>query len=249
MDTLFVAWQDQATREWIPVGRLARSSRTYTFAYTRGALRAAPRFQSFGRLSDIYATYESDTLFPVFANRVISRSRPEYSDYLRWIGLDELTPDPLSVLALTGGVRGTDSIELFPQPRRTEDGLYRITFFARGLRHLPKTSLEAISRLAPRTALKLLRDCQNGFDEFALCLATMPPSHLVGYCPKYYARDISNFLTEDSRAVDVQVKCVNTDAPLDMRLLCTVSAPWREGYIPFADHSDFEPLHREPSPA
>ena len=248
MDTLFVAWQDAKSREWIPVGRLTRPSHTYKFAYTRGALRA-PNFQPFGRLSDIYASYESDTLFPVFANRVISRSRPEYTDYLRWIGLDSIATDPLTVLAMTGGVRGTDSIELFPEPRRTDDGKYRVSFFARGLRHLPKASLETISHLEPHTRLKLLRDCQNGFDEFAICLATMPPSYLVGYCPKYYAQDISNFLAEDASTVDVQVKCVNVDAPLDMRLLCTINAPWKDGYVPFADHSDFEVLHRETSPA
>lgn len=239
---------DVTSREWIPVGRLTRSNHTYKFAYTRGALRA-PNFQPFGRLSDIYATYESDTLFPVFANRVISRSRPEYADYQRWIGLDNITSDPLAILAMTGGVRGTDSIELFPEPKRTVEGQYRVTFFARGLRHLPKTSLEAISHLEPHTRLKLLRDCQNGSDQFAICLATMPPSYLVGYCPKYYAQDISNFLREDVGAVDVQVKCVNKDAPLDMRLLCTVTAPWKEGYVPFVEHSDFDLLHRETSPA
>lgn len=248
MDTLFVAWQDPESREWIPVGKLARKNHIYKFAYTRGALRAS-NFQPFGRLSDLYATYESDTLFPVFANRVIARSRPEYRDYLRWIGLSDLDSDPLAVLAMTGGVRGTDSIELFPQPKRTEGGRYSVTFFARGLRHLPKSSVEAIADLTPGVSLKLLHDCQNGFDEFAICLATLQPSHLVGYCPKYYARDISAFLREEPKAVSVYVKCVNLDAPLDMRLLCTVTAPWSGNYAPFENHDDFELVSREASHA
>jgi hypothetical protein len=247
MDTLFVAWQEPESREWIPVGRLSRSESTYKFAYTRGALRA-PTFQPFGRLSDKYASYESSTLFPVFANRVISKSRPEYRDYLRWIGLSELDSDPLSVLATTGGVRGTDSIELFPQPERTADGRYHVTFFARELRHLPKGSIEAISHLKPGDRLTIMRDCQNGHDEFALCLATLPPSHLVGYCPKYYAQDITRFLAEAPKVVEVSVKSVNLDAPLDMRLLCTVTAPWGGSYAPFVNHPDFEVLTREMSP-
>ncbi|MBW0448912.1 DNA-binding protein [bacterium M00.F.Ca.ET.228.01.1.1] len=248
MDALFVAWQEPESREWIPVGKLTRVNHVYKFAYTRGALRAA-NFQAFGRLSDLYATYESDTLFPVFSNRVIAKSRPEYRDYLRWIGLSDLDSDPLSVLAMTGGVRGTDSIELFPQPKRTDNNRYQVTFFARGLRHLPKSSVEAIAELSPGDTLKLLHDCQNGFDEFAICLATLKPSHLVGYCPKYYARDISRFLHTDAKSVDVKVKCVNLDAPLDMRLLCSVTAPWEPNYAPFENHDDFKLLSREPSHA
>ncbi|MDR5835227.1 HIRAN domain-containing protein [Caballeronia sp. LZ034LL] len=248
MDTLFVAWQDAESREWIPVGQLTRVDGIYKFAYTRGVLRA-PNFHPFGRLSDVHATYESSTLFPVFANRVIPKSRPEYRDYLRWIGLTNLDSDPLNVLAMTGGVRGTDSVELFPQPKRTADGRYQISFFARALRHIPKSSLDAIASLKQGDTLRLLRDCQNGHDEFALCLSTLPPSHLVGYCPKYYARDITKFLTEDPGAVSVTVRCVNVDAPLDMRLLCTVTAPWGNGYAPFVNHADFELLGRETAAA
>lgn len=248
MDTLYVAWQEPESREWVPVGQLSRSGRTYKFAYTRGAIRAE-RFQPFGPLSDLYSTYESDTLFPVFANRVISRSRPEYHDYLRWIGLTAIDTDPMSVLAMTGGVRGTDSIELFPEPKRSDDGRYRVTFFARGLRHLPKSSMEAIAKLTVGDRLNLVRDCQNGHDKFALCLRTIPLPHFVGYCPKYYARDITKFLEEQPNEVEVIVKCVNVDAPLDMRLLCTVTAPWGPGYAPFVNHADFEPISREPSHA
>ena len=81
MKALFIAWQDSKTRSWSPVGRLTRESGLYHFVYTRGAEKVS-NFRPFGRMQDLHKVYQSKELFPIFANRILAKSRPEYQDYL-----------------------------------------------------------------------------------------------------------------------------------------------------------------------
>ena len=100
MNALYIAWQDPQTRLWYTVGQLSRENDIYTFAYTRGAL-ASPRFKYLGRMRDLYKSYYSYELFPLFANRVLNSSRPEYPDYVRWLAMDPATEsDPMQLLAV-----------------------------------------------------------------------------------------------------------------------------------------------------
>jgi hypothetical protein len=241
MKTLYVAWQQPDSKEWIPVARLNRSDGKYRFVYTRGVHRARD-FQTFSRMDQIDAAYESETLFPLFANRLISRSRPEFRDYLRWMGLTDTTDDPMSILALTGGIRGTDSIELFQPPVITEDGRYELEFFARSLSFLPKESLELINKLELGTRLYLMNDRQNAFDSFALALRSESPIFMAGYCPKYYAKDIGSLLEDEGSEVTVRVKCINPDAPLNMRLFCSMTAKPPAEFLLAGSKVDFEPV-------
>ena len=45
-------------------------------------------------MRNLHEIYKSPDLFPLFANRLISRKRPEYKDFLRWLDLreDEAAP-------------------------------------------------------------------------------------------------------------------------------------------------------------
>ena len=81
MKVLYLAWQDPDQRNWVPVGKLSFENGFYHFVYTQGA-KKFPNFVPFGRMTDLYATYESKELFPLFANRLLSKSRPEYKDFL-----------------------------------------------------------------------------------------------------------------------------------------------------------------------
>ncbi|WP_157381437.1 HIRAN domain-containing protein [Burkholderia ubonensis] len=242
MEALYVAWQQPESREWIPVGRLDRHGGIFRFVYTKGAKRASG-FRPFGRMVDLDKAYYSDKLFPLFTNRVLTRSRPEFADYFRWTGLpEESMSDPLPILAVTGGLRGTDPIELFAAPVRTEDNKFRVDFFARGLRHVAEPNLRAADELVSGARLFLMHDIQNGFDPFALSLRTSDPSYLVGYCPKYYTKTLYTLLHRDPCGVQVSVKRVNKRAPLSMRLLCSLEADWPEDFAPFVDSDDFAPL-------
>ncbi len=239
MKTLYVAWQQALSREWIPVARLDQVGDKYRFAYTAGAKRAEA-FRPFSRMDDIYRIYESEELFPLIANRVLTKNRPEFPNYVRWTG--ETGTDPLRLLAVTGGLRGTDPIELFPPPSRTESGKLRVDFFARGLRHFAEPNLRAADELIAGARLYVMRDLQNEHDQFALCLRTADPSYLVGYCPKYYTQDICRLLDAFPDKLAITVKQVNVGAPLSMRLLCSLTSEWPEGFVPFAMNSDFKML-------
>ena len=239
MKHLYVAWQDTDTREWIPVALLSEAVGGYSLRYTRGAKRCSD-FAGLGRMNDLEKVYYSQTLFPFFQNRVISKSRPEYKSYLGWLGLTNVTDDPLSVLSITGGLRATDSFELILAPH-TEGNKLALDFFPRGLRYMPPATVAAIATLTPGTRLYLLRDIQNRFDPKALLLRTDAPNLAIGFLAKYYCAGLDRLLTLNANDVIVEVKQVNIDAPLDMRLLCTLTAPLSESFHLLESEDDFSP--------
>lgn len=235
MKALFVAYQDTASRNWAPVGRLTREGKQYHFVYTRGA-KELPGFVPFGRMTELDAVYVSEQLFPLFSNRVLPKSRPEYADYLRWLGLSETGHDTLDELARTGGLRATDTLELIPCPEPTASNSYEVFFFCRGLRHLSTESQQRASLLKSGDPLYLLKDLQNNHDEMALLLRTADPVMLVGYVPRYYSTEFTHLIElVGPNAVKVTVEKVNPDAPIQYRVLCKLSAPWPEQFTPCSE--------------
>lgn len=243
MKALFVAYQDTVSRSWAPVGRLTQEDGRYHFAYTRGA-KELPNFVPFGRMTDLNSEYVSDKLFPLFANRVLPKSRPEYSDYLQWLGLSDVSHDALEELARTGGLRATDTLELIPCPAPTESNRYEVFFFCRGLRHLSEENQTRALQLKPGERLYLVQDLQNSVDSTALLLRTGEPLTLVGYAPRYYSADFTQLIKHvSSPEVAVTVERVNPHAPAQYRLLCKLSAPWPSGFAP-CQNGQYEPLSK-----
>ncbi len=110
--TYFIAWQDPQARAWFPIGRLTHAGGQFRFAYTKGAEEAVQKagfhpLQSFPGLREIYV---SDSLFPLFLNRLPNSSRPDFSDYMQWLNVPEDADDPLVVLSRSGGRRVTDTL-------------------------------------------------------------------------------------------------------------------------------------------
>ena len=235
-DELVVVFQDPIFRRWIPVGRLSYEGRLFHFRYTRGAVEAqeAGTFLPFGVMTDLEATYRSEKLFPLFQNRVMPRSRPEYKSYTRWLLGDsdesgELSP--MQELGRSGGARATDNIQLYPIPKNA-DGYYRMSFFAHGVRHLPEAAQQAIDAQRLRTRLQIKPDPNNEHDSDALTLWTEVPSMLVGYCPRFLCLDFLTILHEDPQA-EVVLAQVNADAPLQFRYRCELTARWPDHFKPF----------------
>ncbi|MHC5731325.1 MAG: DNA-binding protein, partial [Nostoc sp.] len=119
------------------------------FVYTQGVKEAEEKsafkaLSSFPRLDEIYT---STQLFPVFANRLMSRSRPDYSSFIEWLNIPNDENDPITILARSGGERETDSLAVFPCPEVDEQGQYHLYFFLHGLRHLPSSAIERINQL------------------------------------------------------------------------------------------------------
>jgi hypothetical protein len=245
MNALLVASRTQSDDKggWQPVGRLEHLDHAYRFVYTKGA-RMLAGFRGFHGMEKLEAIYVSTELFPIFANRILPQSRPEYEAYLRWSGFDpDDPPEPLSILGVTEGIRQTDSIELFPCPAPDVDGCYFNRFFLHGLRWMPMAAQERIVRLKPGDRLFLMPDITNEHDPYAVALRTGDPErYMIGYVPRYLARDVSQLtcscFPENLR---VFVERVNLDAPLQQRLLCRMSACWPDNFEPCSGE-EFEPI-------
>ncbi|MEW8200457.1 MAG: hypothetical protein AB2777_22765, partial [Candidatus Thiodiazotropha endolucinida] len=143
MKALYIAWQDPENRRWHTVGRLSREHGHYQFMYTKGAQKS-PRFNYLGRMQDKEKVYHSDSLFPLFANRVLDASRPEYPDYLSWMGINGEVNE-MELLARSGGRRGTDKLCVYPEVEVNDQGEIVLYFFSHGLRYLNEVELTAIS--------------------------------------------------------------------------------------------------------
>jgi len=229
MNVLFVAWQDPFDRNWQPVARLTFEDNRFQFVYTKGA-ETAKNFVPFGRMTDLYSVYESKELFPLFTNRLLSKNRPEYKEFLEWLNIPKGKDDPLVILARSGGKRGTDSLRIFPCPKPTLDGKYLLQFFSQGLRYLGKGDVEVIANLNSGAQLFLMLDVQNPQDSLAIALRTENPPVFVGYVPRYFVADFQFLLNTKKDSVKVVVERVNQDAPIQLRLLCKITAEWPEKF-------------------
>ena len=244
---LFVAWrsEDAGQRRWGPVGRLEHDGLLYRFVYTQGA-RTLPGFRPFPEMPDLEQVYESDSLFPLFANRLLSSSRPEYEAFLVWGGFDvNDPPDPISILGVTEGIRQTDAIEVFPCPGPDASGCYLNKFFLHGVRWVSEEAVERISELRRDDALRVKAEPSNPYDPDAMAVWTDEPSLRIGYVPRYLAREVRQLREECGEDIaGLWVERVNSSAPLQQRLLCRMTACWPEGFHPCSQR-EFEPI---PSP-
>ena len=250
MTTLFLAWRSPRTRSWYTVGRLTADG-VYRFVYTDGAGEAEREggFATLPEFPERERIYESEELFPLFANRLLPRSRPDYPEWVEWLSLPEHRDDPVGLLARSGGQRATDSFEVFPSPERQPDGSYHVHFFAHGLRHFPASSAERAARLQPGDPLLLMHDFQNTADPNALMLRTAEQEpgdiHPVGFCPRYLLSDILSLLADDPRSAQVEVERINLPpAPLQFRVLCSLTMRWREGFRPFSGRA-YQPIPQD----
>jgi len=246
--TLFLAWQDPDTRCWFPVGRLTFCEQVYQFVYTQSAEEAQKQcgFQPLKTFPDLHQGYESDELFPLFANRLPPRSRPDYGQFVEWLNIPANEDDPIAMLARSGGRRVTDFFEVFPCPEPDEGGAYHVHFFAHGLRHFSKDSIDRIERMRQGEHLLLVFDFQNPHDPQAMMLRTngsVPGDrYLVGYFPRYLLHDTFEILQECAFLPEVHVERVNPPpAPLQLRLLCNMTACWPEGFRPCSG-PEYQPL-------
>jgi hypothetical protein len=236
LKTLFLAWQDPESRSWFQIGRLTFDGSTYNFVYTEGAQEAQQQcgfqaLQSFPRLDQ---TYSSNRLFPLFSNRVLSRSRSDYADFVQWLNIPLSEDDPIALLARAGGRRATDTLAVFPCPESDENGLYHIHFFSHGIRHLPECAISRINSFQPGEQLFLAHEFQNPFDSQALTLNTRD-HYVVGYCPRYLLGDAFELLKKQPNLVHIHVERVNhSPTPLQFRLLCNLTAKWPDDFRPFS---------------
>jgi hypothetical protein len=245
MSTLLVASRSSEPHNagWSPIGRLEFDHGTYRFVYTQGA-KTAKGFTPFSGMESLTDIYESTELFPIFANRLLSKSRPEYEAFLQWSGFDPANPpDPLAILGVTEGIRRTDLIEVFPCPAPDEKGCYLNKFFVHGLRYMSEAARAHVLTLKQDEPLYLMLDLFNKADSSAVALRTDTEERLLlGYVPRYLAQDVWKLIQNcHPDFLRVFVHRVNHAAPLQQRLLCRMHACWPEGFKPCTGEA-FQPI-------
>ncbi|MGB5634871.1 MAG: HIRAN domain-containing protein [Waterburya sp.] len=248
IQTLFLAWQDYTSRVWFPIGRLTFDGIRYQFVYIKGAKDAEQRYSfqpliSFPQWNEVYY---STHLFPVFANRLMSRSRPEYPSFVERLNISLDEDDPMVLLARSEGKRETDSLTVFPCPEPDESGKYELNFFAHGLRYLPEGAISKIEQFQVGDRLWLAHESQNEYDKRALTLHT-PDHYIVGYCPRYLLSNVFDILMRSPQLVEVRVERINQfPTPLKFRLLCKMVYSTLDDVQPFSQE-EYQPIAREKS--
>ena len=169
MKTLFLAWQDtSATRAWYPIGRLDAdlSTSRFRFGYTRGAEIAHQKsgLEPLDSFPDFRRIYEASELFPLFRNRVLGQERKDFKEYLAQLDLTPEQADPLEILALTGGERQTDNLEVFPKIQRHKGGGFSARFFLHGWRHVNKPAQDKLMTLKAGANLRLAIETKQSCD-------------------------------------------------------------------------------------
>jgi len=192
-DRLVVLWRDADGRRHV-IGDLWRESDgRFAFGYRPdldGARNVGferlPEFRE-ERLED--APYRSSYLFPTFAQRIPSPKRSDRAALLREWGVDD-ADDPMEILARSGGIQLTDSLEL-AEYRPEDDDLRRpLEFRLAGRRHFG-----ASARLKEGTLLRLRREPTNDHDSSAT-LVLLVDGEPVGYVPRQYSAMVARLLDQ-----------------------------------------------------
>ena len=197
MKTLFLAWQDNVrTRLWFPIGRLDADvpHSRFHFGYTRGAEMAHKQagLEPLDSFPDFKKEYESGELFPLFRNRVMDVDRKDFGEYLQRLDLDPSETDPITILAVTGGERQTDNLEVFPKIERHKDGGFRCRFFLHGWRHVNEHAQQRLMQLKAGDSLRVALELNNPATATAVQLETTEDYHMVGWAPRYLVASGSN---------------------------------------------------------
>lgn len=249
MQTLFLAWQDPENKKVFPIGRLTSLDKCYQFNYTKGALIAKKEshFHELASFPSLEKVYTSQELFPLFSNRLLPRSRPEYKDFIKWMSIAQGEDNPMALLARSGGKRMTDSLEVFSYPEVDEKGNYYIYFFAQGMNSLPKDSVKRVEELFVGEQLLLVNDVQSFEDKKIVLLKTTGcsarKSQEIGYLPGLLTENLTEILNQDN--LQITVERINlSPAPIQFRLLCKMTFTQQTNFHPFTKEM-YQPISLE----
>ncbi len=239
---LLVAWQHPDTRAFALVGRLEvpqEDAGPFRFSYLPGAA-TAEGFRAFVEMPDFDQAYESDTLFPLFDNRMTPRGRADFAEVAAAVGLPA-SADPFEVLVRTGGRRATDTLEVLAEPAvDAARGTLTTEFLVHGVSHLDGID-DALDRLRPDDRLRVLVDVQNPEDALAVSLADDTTRNL-GWVPRYLC-PVTHRSAEQFGWPQIDVRTLHVGSPSGpphLRLLCRLQASW---------DPELTPLDRSVAPA
>ncbi|MCF6312380.1 MAG: HIRAN domain-containing protein [Verrucomicrobiales bacterium] len=252
MKSLFLAWQaperSPRSRAWFPVGRLdvengvSSDEKHYRFRYTGGALSAQKEvgFNPLISFPEFEKDYHAEKLFPLFKNRVLSEKRSDFPEYIDWLDLTPEEADPISILAVSGGDRVTDNLEVFPKIVPNKDGSFNLRFFLHGLRHLGDAAVERARELKVGEELRIMIELNNPKTRLAIPILT-DDYQMLGWAPRYLVEDLLTCVPS-APEITARVAKVNYDhAPLNQSILIDYSGQAPDG-CGLMDSYDFKPL-------
>jgi hypothetical protein len=255
MKTLFLAWQDKrlrnqqeaGSRAWFPIGRLdvEEKGAFYRFAYLYGALMAQEKagFQPLDAFPNLHEVYESGYLFPLFQNRLMSPKREDYAEYLQRLALSPGTTDPFEILAVSGGGRQTDNLEIFPKIQTRRDGSFACRFFLHGWRHVNLPSQNRLLTLKPEDSLQVSVELNNPATGAAIQLQTVDDYFVLGWAPRYLIHDALQAIAGGPNTLSARVvRCNLPPAPRNQRVFVELSGRFQPGYEPMSG-KEFSLLH------
>lgn len=238
MKSVFLAWQDPHENSWHLVGKLTyeKSQQLYQFAYTKGAQNSV-YFSPFERMRDVKKKYFSTELFPLFANRLLNKSRPDYSNFLSWLHCDStMSTDPLSLLARSGGMRATDLLRVFGWPEQaTREGFYEVYFFSFFNQELRSSWIN--KKLPQLNSLTNQQLRVVSHDRPSLVLEQDGTVNL-GEMPGYLAKVFQQMLDR----LTITVANINSEAPWQLKVLCKLAVPEKEMEQLYKDEEEFQVL-------
>ena len=224
---------------WFPVGRLDAdvTRNRYLFGYTNGALKAEKDvgFRPLPAFPNFRQAYEASELFPLFKNRVLDPHRRDFGEYLESLGLEH--NDPIQILAVTGGERRTDNLEVFPRIVKDETGAFRCRFFLHGLRHMSDEARARAATLKVGDRLGVSIELTNPVTGVGIQLTTSNPDYIfIGWTPHYLVLDLIK-ATSAFDQITATVVRVNTDdgVPPNRRVLIEFSGKLPKEVTPMSD--------------
>ncbi|MDT5355113.1 MAG: hypothetical protein QOJ56_3645 [Mycobacterium sp.] len=178
-----VAWRNRQRRVITSVGVLDHRAGGYRFQYLDGVGDSVEGFRPFIGFPDLNYVYESDRLWPFFDLRVMDRKRPDYPQYVRWLGLT-VEASRLDILSRSGGQRKGDSVFLAESPAVSDGGATEAVFLVRGVSYAVRQHrTEAVAEsLQTGDRLTLVDDSTNEANPRALLLEAFDGAR-VGWIP------------------------------------------------------------------
>lgn len=245
MKSLYLAWESpQPQRAWYPIGLLLAdpAKPLYQFAYTKGAQKANKEvgLKPLDAFPDFKEFYESAELFPLFQNRILSPGRADFKEYIDQLALSPGEANPLEILAVSGGERQTDSLEVFPRIEKHKDGSFKCRFLLHGWRLLNPAAIDRALPLKEGDPLQVSVELNNPATTLAIQLQTRD-YHVMGWTPRYLVRDLIKVLEDPAHITAKVVKVNPSPAPSRMRILVELEGRWPEGYEPMSS-PEFQPI-------
>lgn len=243
--SFFLGWQEHKSRAWYPIGRLDASpeNNDYSFGYTLGAKKAAQEhnFEPLYDFPDFGKRYQSDKLFPLFSNRVMTPGRRSFQDYLALLDLEGQEPDPLDILAIDGGYRATDSFQVFPKVESGPDGSFRSRFFLHGWSHTNAEAQKRLMQLERDEPLFVTLELTNPKTGAAVQIQS-EDYFMLGWAPRYLVGDLVKAMAQSPENLRAKVIRINpVPAPSKQRVLVELSGNWPENYQPMSSR-EFQPM-------